>query len=384
MNLIINDYKNRAILKLILFCWILSIPFKNAVYQISVVLLIVYFLVELLKTRNFEILIDNLKKIKYLSFGFFLIIFSMIFSNLLNLEHLDKKSWHLILMFFLRYGFVFVILAYYYRLKSFRKKELLFTLYLSFSFVALTGFFEIIKNPEVVLGLGLTGTLDNRNAFGLFMGMGFVLSLLLVEKNKNLGFFLLLIFSFLMIFSFSRSSWVASFGASFIFILINYKKIKTIHFIYLLVFIFFLFILYFAFESVQQRVAQLLEGNSSNRTTIWIHTVFLIKEKIYFGYGLDSWMNLGDSYLKQFPDPHNMILEITLYTGLLGLFFVFFTIFCILFEIYKHKNYLFFPVAFYFLIITQFDFGAFYSKEILSFLTIFVFFVYSQNFEEKQ
>ena len=384
MNLIINDYKNRVVLKLILFCWILSIPFKNAVYQISVVLLIVYFLIELFKTKKFEILIDNLKKTKYLSFGFFLIILSMIFSNVLNLEYLDKKSWHLIFMFFLRYGFVFIILAYYYRLKSFTKKELLFVLYLSFSFVALTGIFEIVKTPEVVLGLGLTGTLDNRNAFGLFMGMGFVLSLLLVEKNKNLGFFLLLIFSFLMLFSFSRSSWVASIGASFIFMLINYKKIKTVHFIYLLIFIFFLFILYFAFESVQQRVAQLLEGNSSNRTTIWMHTVLLIKEKIYFGYGLDSWMNLGDSYLKQFPDPHNMILEITLYTGLLGLFFVFFTISSILFEIYKHKNYLFFPVAFYFLIVTQFDFGAFYSKEILSFLTIFVFFVYSQNFEEKQ
>ena len=384
MNLIINEYKNRVILKIILFCWILAIPFKNAIYQMGVALLILYFLIELFKTRKFEILIDNLKKTKYLTIGFFLIILSMIFSNLFNLEYLDKKSWHLIFVFFLRYGLVFIILAYYYKLKSFSKKELLLVLYLSFSFVALTGIFETIKNPEVILGLGLTGTLDNRNAFGLFMGMGFVLSLLLVEKNKNLAFFLLLIFSFLMLFSFSRSSWVASLGASFVFILINYKKIRVTHFIYLFVFIIFLFLLYLTFESIQLRVAQLLEGNSSNRTTIWMHTILFIKEKLYFGYGLDSWMNLGDPYLKQFPDPHNMVLEITLYTGLVGLFFVFFTISNVLLEIFKQKNYIFFPIAAYFLIVTQFDFGAFYSKEILSFLTIFVFFVYSKKFEESK
>lgn len=382
MNLIINSLQNITILKLILICWILSIPFKNAIYQASVIFLIIYFLLDLYKTRKFDILLENLKKTKHLCIGFFLIIFSMILSNFLNLEYLDKKSWHLILMFFFRYGLVFIILAYYYRLNSFTKNELLIVLYISFSLIALVGFYEIIKNPEVIFGIGLSGSLGNRNAFGLFMGMGFVLSLLLISKSKTLGLILIFIFLFLMLFSFSRSSWVASFVASFIFFLINYKKLRMVHFIYIMIFLSFFFVMYFSFDSIQERITQLLQGYSSNRTTIWIHTISLIKEKLYFGYGLDSWMNLNDFYLKRFSDPHNMVLEILLYTGTVGLFFVFLTIFSILFEIYKQKNYVFFPIATYFLIVTQFDFGAFYSKEILSFLTVFVFFVYSEKFKE--
>jgi O-antigen ligase len=47
--------------------------------------------------------------------------------------------------------------------------------------------------------------------------------------------------------------------------------------------------------------------------------LLLIKEKVYFGHGLDTWMNLSDPFLKQFPDAHNMILEVLLSTGVLGL-----------------------------------------------------------------
>jgi O-antigen ligase len=74
----------------------------------------------------------------------------------------------------------FMILAYYYKLEYFDKRYLIFLLYLSFSFLALTGVFSLMSMPSAVVEEGLKGTLDNRNAFGLFMGMGFCIKLIVV------------------------------------------------------------------------------------------------------------------------------------------------------------------------------------------------------------
>lgn len=381
MGSLISSLDNKNLFKFFLFVWILSLPFKNAIYQGSVILLLVFFIGHVCYTKRFDILKENFNQTKYLTIGISLIIFTMILANFLNLEYLDKKSWHLIYVFIIRYGLVFIALAYFYRLDYFTKNEIIIVVLSSFSLLGLTGIYEILQNHEVIFGTGITGSLDNRNAFGLFMGMAFVLSLLLIENKKILGLSLVLIFSFLMIFSFSRSSWVACIASSFVLFAINYKKVRINHFIYLFVFLGFLLLLYFSFDSFQERFAQLRQGDSSFRTTIWSHTLVLIKEKIIIGYGLDSWQKLSDNYLHQFPDPHNMILEILIYTGIIGLLACIFTISIILIKIAKDKNYILFPIAAYFLVVTQFDFGAFYSKELLSFLTIFVFFVYSNNFK---
>ena len=77
-------------------------------------------------------------------------------------------------------------------------------------------------------------------------------------------------------------------------------------------------------------------------------------------------------------------MEILLYTGLFGLISCVFTIFVVLKKIYESKNFILFPIATYFIIVTQFDFGAYGSKELLSFLTIFVFFVYADNFRKEK
>ncbi|MGE3299727.1 MAG: O-antigen ligase family protein, partial [Arcobacter sp.] len=233
-----------------------------------------------------------------------------------------------------------------------------------------------------VMGEGIKGTLNNRNAFGLMMGMGFVTSFYLLNYKRNLGLVLLLLFSFFMIFSFSRSSWVASSFSFIILLALNYKNIKISHIVYFSFFMIFLALLYFSFDSFQHRFEQLLNGNSSNRTTIWLYTIEFIKEKIFFGYGLNSFKNLPNDFLNQFPDPHNSILEILLYTGLFGLISCVFTIFVVLKKIYDSKNFILFPIATYFIVVTQFDFGAYGSKELLSFLTIFVFFVYADSFRK--
>ncbi len=371
-----------SIFNFLIFIWILSIPFKNAIFQISIILISIFFIYHLFITKNFNILIDNLKITKNLFIGFCFIIFAMILSNLLNPEFLDKKSWHTIFSFIFRYGLMFVILAYFYKLNFFNKKNILIISLCSFLFLLLTGVYQIIQNPNILMEEGIKGSLNNRNAFGLMMGMGFILTLYLLKYKRTLSIFLLILFSFFMIFSFSRSSWVAG-GFSFIvFLIINYKNIKISHIVYFLFFISFLILLYFSFDSFQNRFQQLLNGNSSNRTTIWLYTIEFIKEKIFFGYGLNSFKNLPNEFLNKFPDPHNSTLEILLYTGLFGLISCLFTIFQVLKKIYESKNFILFPIATYFIVVTQFDFGAYGSKELLSFLTIFVFFVYADSFRK--
>jgi O-antigen ligase len=378
------DSPKKIIFNIFLFIWLLSIPFKNAIYQASVILLVIFFIVDIFQSRRLEVLIQNLKKTKILAASFFLLMFSMILSNMLNLEYLDKKSWHMVYMFAIRYALIFVILAYYYKLEYFSKNDFIVMLYLSFSYLALTGMYTALSLPEDMFISGLKGTLDYRNAFGLLMGMGLVLSVLLFDYKKKLSMILILIFSTLMLLSVSRSSWVSSFFAIAVLFLINYRKFKSQHIVSVLIIFSFIVLIYFSFDSIQHRFSSLLQGDSSGRFEIWAHTINLIEQKIYFGHGIDTWMNLSDSFLKQYPDPHNMVLEILLCTGILGLIAVVTGIFAVLVEIYKQQNYKLFAIATYFLVITQFDFGAFGSKELLSFLTAFVFFVYLEKFKPIQ
>ena len=378
-----DNYKELFIFKFFVFLWIMSIPFKNAVFQFSIFSIIIFFIYHLAKTKNFSLLFENLNKTKYLAIGFSFIILSLCISNFLNPEYLANNSWHKTFMFVIRYGLIFIILAYFYKLDFFTIKEITIACVFSFLFLLSTGLYQVIIDPNVIKGIGITGTLDNRNAFGLMMGMGFVLSISLLKYNKNLALFLIFTFSFFMLFSFSRSSWVASSCATIILIAINYKELRFKHLLYFLIFVLFLITIYFSFDSIQIRFTQLLERDSSSRTTIWIHTIEFIKEKLLFGYGLNSFAKLPNSYLNQFPDPHNSVLEILLYTGLFGLISALFTIGVVIYKIIKTKNLNLLPIATYFVVVTQFDFGAYGSKELLSFLTIFVFFVYADSFQRK-
>lgn len=383
MNFILNTLENKNLLKIFLFTWIISIPFKNSIYHISVFLLIIYFFLHIAITKKIHILLVNAKKTITLTIGFFLLILCMHISNFSNLNSIDIKSWYLLYMFIIRYSLIFVLLSYFYKLNFFEKKELVQWLFCSFFALALTGVYQLIIEPNILLGQGIQGTLSNRNAFGLFVGMGFVLSLFTTLHYKTLGFFILTLFLVLMMFSFSRSSWVASFISSLLFIALNYKVIKLKHFLYFIFLVGLLLFMYFYFDAFQYRLDQLAHAESSDRTRIWIRTIVFIKEKFYFGYGLDSFKYLPDISISQHRDPHNMFLEILISIGIIGFIISLFTIIVILLRIYQDKNYLLYPIAAYFLIVTQFDFGAFASKELLSFLTIFVFYVYADHFRQK-
>lgn len=382
-----NSMQKRIFIFLI-SVWIVSIPFKNAVYQISVSLVILYFLIYIAMYRNFAPLRINLQKCVLPTVGFVLMIISMVISNLLNPEFLADKSWHVTAMFVVRYTLVFIILAYFYSLGFFSKKEIILAVFASFLLLSFTAIFQICTNPSGMFNprVGLTGSLGHHNALGLSMGLAVSSAIALFSCCKKISLVLVLYFAFFMIFSFSRSAWVASFVAGVCFIILNFKNFtisdKKILFLFMLVLIALLAVLFIEFDSFKERFDTLLAGDSSNRYLIWDYSWHRILEHPIFGWGIDSFRNLPGSVVHISEDmnsTHNMILEILIYTGIVGFIVSLFTIVCIFTRLLKNVALL--VLGIHFLVVTQFDFSVYATKELLSYITILVFLAYADDFK---
>lgn len=382
--------KTKFAFKFLLFVWLCSVPFKNSIYQISTILILLFCIIHFIKNKNYFILKENFNKTKILSFFVGLIILSMFLSNLLNLELLTKDSWKNTLSFIYRYAFVFIALAYFYSLKFFSKKEIIFMLLFGTMILALSGIFEAILNPNILFGnvsngdtTGLTGPLNNRNAMGLMMSASVVFSLFILRKNLLFGFILLAIYGFCMIFSFSRSGWVASGVAFLIFLALNFKKFDKRFFIAVILFIVALILIYLNVDSFQTRFNQLLEGDSSHRTELWKYALSQIINQPFFGHGNSVWRNLDlPPDIALHTGVHNSTIEILLFTGIFGLFAWISAALVVFFEILKSKNFIYLSLLTYFIVITQFDFSVFDSKELFSYVSVFLFLVYSDKFKE--
>lgn len=379
----LKEDKYKLAFNIILFIWLCSIPFKNAIYQISTVLVLLFFVVHLIINKNHSVLIENFKKTKVLTVFVVLILLSMCLANILNPELLAKKSWHYIISFFYRYVLVFIVLAYFYRLKYFDRKVLVNIFLFGLLFVAAIAIFMLILNPDIVYG-GLKGTFDNRNAMGLAMSLGVVFTLFILKDNIKLGLVLLTIFGFCMLFSFSRSGWVASFVAYMVFCISYYKKLDKRFFIIFGICILAVILLYFSIDIFQDRVNSLLKGNSSYRTNLWKFGLTQIPSNLFFGHGISCWRNLNlPADIAAHTGLHNSTLEILLFTGIFGLVAWISAVLSVFYQILKDKNYIYLSLLLYFVVITQFDFSVFDSKELFSAVTIFMFLVYSDKFKAK-
>ncbi|WP_281529553.1 O-antigen ligase family protein [Campylobacter hominis] len=379
----LKEDKYKLAFNIILFIWLCSIPFKNAIYQISTVLVLLFFVVHLIINKNYSVLIENFKKTKVLTVFIALILLSMCLANILNPELLAKKSWHYIISFFYRYVLVFIALAYFYRLKYFDKKVLVNIFLFGLLFVAAIAIFMLILNPDIIYG-GLKGTFDNRNAMGLAMSLGVVFTLFILKDNIKIGLVLLAIFGFCMLFSFSRSGWVASFVAYMVFYIFYYKKLDKRFFIIFGICILAVILLYLSIDIFQDRVNSLLQGNSSHRTDIWKFGLTQIPNNLFFGHGVSCWRNLNLPVdIAAHTGLHNSTLEILLFTGIFGLVAWISAVLTVFYQILKDKNYIYLSLLVYFVVITQFDFSVFDSKELFSAVTIFMFLVYSDKFKAK-
>ncbi len=384
---ILLSWKN--IFNFIFLIWIISIPFKNSIYQASTILLILFFLIYLIKYRDFLYFKDLIFKYKSILYAFLIISISMAISNIINDVNID--SWKVQFAYIYRYILIFIILLYFYSKEIFTKKILYIFLLLSLSIQSFDGLYQSILGYDFFkhnlgnLQRGLTGSTFNRNIFALIVGLGVLLCIfsIKIKKSSKTNFIVILlgiIFIFCTLFSYSRAVWLALFLSLFFYFLINLKSIKITHILYAVGMFLVIALAFVYIDSLQNRLNLLLNGNSSNRDKIWVYTLNLIQQKPIFGWGLDTWAIIG---LKNYANVHNSILEILLYLGISG--FLSFTYFLIniLKEINYYKNFRAFSILIYLIIISFFDQDIFTGKIYLSFFTILMFYIYSDKINLK-
>lgn len=385
------DYDiQKSIFNILLFLWVISIPFKNALFQISLVSIILFFLIYIIKNKDYNYFKMLLYKYKDLLILSILLLLCMTISNYIN-DISNKKGWIDQINYLYRYIFIFIILIYFYSKNFFSEKTLIIFILIALSIQAFDGMFQSIfghdlfKNIIGSLTLGLTGATSNRNTFGFFMGLGAAITAFLIGKNtiykkqNIILIFLFILFIYCILFSYTRTTWLSLFIIFSLYFILNLKDIKLKYILYILTFLFILCILFFNIDTLNVRFTLLLEGNSSERYEIWIHALKLIEQKLIFGWGLDSWKIVG---LKRYAGVHNSILEILLYLGIFGLVIYTVLVYIILKEIYSHKQLTLAYIFIFLLISTQFGESITSGKTFLSSSVIFMFFVFRHRVKQ--
>ena len=375
--------------------WLISIPLKNSIYQISTILLIVLFLTHCFYYRQKAVLIEVLFTYKKLLVVFLLFVTSMIISSLFGIS--EKSVYVEIVKYFFRYLFIFVILLYFYKQSFFSKKSLLIILFAILLLHSLDGIYQYVFGFDLISyqipddpSYMLTGAVYHHNPFGLLMAIGGIISLtLFLDPNNYIKFkydkviylISLLVFLFTLFHSQSRAAWVM-FGIYFIGYMIiyiirngiNIKLLLTLIFLSIIVSLLFLFD-----DTLWHRLTLLLEGHSSGRSTkIWPFTIDKIMDSPLLGYGINTYKLLTSNHKAGFfAGVHNLSLELLLYTGIVGFSIFTYLIWLTLKESFTKDKIVYFFLFVSFIILMQFDGSLIDSKVHLNIFILILFFIYS-------
>ena len=380
--------------QIFLSIWIFSIPLKNALYQLSTILIIILFLVHYFYHKEKEILIDILYTYKKLWIVFLLFIASMTLSTLLGIS--EKDELFEIFKYFYRYPLILMVLFYFYKQSFFSKRYLLSLIFVVLFINSLDGLYQYVMGIDFILNKPpdnsslLTGAVYHHNPFGLFMATGAMMSLVLFfdntnyticKYNKTIYFISLLIFLFTLFHSQSRSAWVmfGIFSMLYIFLYIKHNGINKKLF-YTLSTLLIVSIMFFLIDdNLSHRLMLLLQGNSSGRTSIiWPFTIDKIMDSPILGYGINSYKILASSAsIPGHAGVHNLSLELLLYTGIVGGFIFLSLVLLVLKESFSKDKIIYFIFFLSFIILMQFDGSLITSKIHLNVFILILFFIYS-------
>lgn len=382
------DYvKKYHIFIYLLVIWIFFIPIKNSIYQVSTILLSLLSIFHIVYFKKFK----NLKNIfilyKDILLAFGVILLSMFLSSVFGLSPLENFAD--LGKFIYRYIFIFITLLYFYQESFFTRKTLTIILMTVFFVYALDGIYQYFSHYNLyrqmpLIGKGIIGPTFNRNIFGLIMAAGTSLSFFLLLKEVNLKYkilhlFLFLLFLFTLLNTFSRASWMFFAIFAFCHTIFNIKIIfldKKNIFVFAGC-IFFVLSLFLTNQDLFMRLMQLLHGNDTNRYNIWFSSLSFIQNKLFLGYGVGASEQLLKLML------HNLILEILLFLGIVGLLsysYLFFTIYT---EVTKIKLYHYASFLNGFLFLLLFDGSLTYGKIHLSIFIILLFLIYSHRIDKE-
>lgn len=286
---------------------------------------------------------------KYLT-PLFLFLFLMIFSYILFADETYTGLQNLISI--LLNGFFFWFLANILTKKpTFAYKTFLAT---NIGIFLSTVLYMFGVGVEFSDGGRLTIFGENANRIGVFAVIStlFILSTIF-ENPGGLGKFryllILLLIPLLNITAQtgSRVSFlglIISITLFFVFLKGQKKQTRILILIIGAVGVYLLYNYFMTFEVIQSRMTSFYEeGDLAGRDRIWEMIVPLIKQNPLFGIGISGYIEASLSLLGRRISPHNVYLEVLVYTGVLGflafMFFIF-RVFLASYKTYRHRNYL--------------------------------------------
>ena len=265
----------------------------------------------------------------------------MIYFGLLTIvnfiHHTSKFNKLFDLNFFLNIIFL-LILTNFSRIKPFILLKGLFVFALCTTFISVLYFFGLGSHNDTGGMLRYTIFGMNPNELGVKLCLSlFILTSIIFENKLELGkvrYYLFIFFPFLIKFLIDTNSRVAFISfvlGSYIMFRLYYKFPETSRkmnlFISGLVLSLMAFmILVINMDMITRLYDTLTKGDISNRDMIWSKIGPIISNNLFFGIGETGYAQQSVLLLGGSSSPHNVILEVLCYTGLVGLllFLIFF------------------------------------------------------------
>lgn len=308
---------------------------------------------------------------------FFRILIEIIFVFYLSLilfnkKYLPQKSlllWALLAFYLIMFVASIFGINFY---RSFfgdmqRGEGLILHLHLLAFFIILSGVFQkkeewmqILKASAIIAGISsfaavlqqlkvgtfyyidpvrFSGTMSNPDLFACYIVVAtFITIFILANENhrklKILWSFLIILNCYTLFFSGTRGSWLGFFVGVVVIIFFNFLKLerkkRLLTLFVILALCSFLLLVFMNLEFFENLpgghiIARISDINFAGRTSIWEPAVEAIKTKPLLGWGFESFAYVSDKYMKTgliggiyFDRPHNKILEILVYGGILG------------------------------------------------------------------
>ena len=216
---------------------------------------------------------------------------------------------------------------------------------------------------------------NNQNYLGISLAISslFILHKLLffkISKLKKILFWISVIpLIYFMILTGSRTAFLSFLIGIILFITLtdkigNLKKVLFLLTVSIL-FLVLIFIFQDKLDVLQRLSSTLVNGDTANRDIIWNGLLYFFSDFIFLGVGKTGYSRvIGDL------SPHNAFLEVFIYTGLLGLFFLLiflYRIFLNVLLLYKNSTD-FFPIIIFIAIFGILLTGQFFDQKIIWFL----------------
>jgi len=314
-----------TLIKIIVLVFILFVPFKDSVYEISNGLLGILFCFLLIRNRDYGVLADQ----KPALLIFLLLFISMALSNLTGRPGL--YGWEKQVQFFYRYVLLYFALLYFLRKNFISISFIFFAALFSLGIQAINGIYQyfagidLLKHRLIFGGKRLTAAVHNPNLFGFLMMLGALSMLGTIRPTRLIKTevwkficlcLLLCMFFFCLLYSGSRAAWLGLACGIILFFLLRFKNWNRPMKIFAIAVLLALPVLLLPNDLFMKRMGEAFV-NYGYRPECWQGAATFIPGAPVFGHGIHE--NMVFYRLKNdITSPHNAYLEALVYLGVVG------------------------------------------------------------------